>query len=462
MIGYRFNPFSRSLGEFPPEELSLLRDVCEGWFIDYKSVLPSAKDLGKHLSAFTNQFGGWLFVGVEEGKGKNLRAEAFPGIADSDVGPTLVQIREAVSAHVSPTVYFEYRVIEGPLDAIGLSAGRSIIVVGVPEGPNPPFVHSSGRIYRRIADSSEPKAETDRAVLDAMWRKSETLRTRLREFVFEPIEGHSKANAFCDVYLMEDLTLSRSEYTLDLREFRDAMTTSNPEGLSIPLENIYTTQDGFIGRHVYRNDPMLELVSLRWWRNGNVRLTIPINYIELRLHRVTEDPLLDSFIEQMGMGRKHYHRLLNLDQWLFPLWGFAVRYLNLRDKLNSKERIWGKIAFSNARLATPFVGMESYVKSVTQHGIPVVQDSIVMYPPGSEASGFAPLQFEPRQDQSSRAFGLISPLMFNGLTSLGVMFDCEFEKDFGLELLRAIERGIGKSGRVTASGSGIPLPKTAT
>ena len=90
----------------------MLRDVSEGWFVDYKVAQLSPKDFGKHLSAFANQFGGWLFVGIQEA---NLKAASFPGIPSVEVGATLVKIREGVSAHVSPTVYFDHRIIDGPL-----------------------------------------------------------------------------------------------------------------------------------------------------------------------------------------------------------------------------------------------------------------------------------------------------------------------------------------------------------
>src|SRR5260370_17712014 len=290
MLAYRYSPFTKPISEFPAEELNVLRDVTEGWFVDYKSQPISPRDFGKHLSAFANQFGGWLFVGVVEDS-KTLKAESFPGIPTKDVGGVLVRIREGVSTHVSPTVYFSHRVIDGPLNALGLPAGKSIIVVGVPEGPNPPFLHSSGRIYRRIADSPEPKAETDRAVLDAMWHKSESLRHRLQEFVLKPTDARGIENTICYVYFMEDLTMSLPEYGLDLTGFRDAVRTETPNDMSIALDNIYSTQDGFIGRHYLQaNDPLNELISLRWWRSGNVRLTIPINYINyIRFNLFLED-----------------------------------------------------------------------------------------------------------------------------------------------------------------------------
>ena len=127
MTAYRYNPCSKPLSEFPPEELNVLREVSEGWFVDYKSEAISPKDFGKHLSAFANQFGGWLFVGVKEGPQKSLKADSFPGIPTADVGATLVKIREGVSAHVSPSLYFDHCIFDGPVDAIGLQARKCII-----------------------------------------------------------------------------------------------------------------------------------------------------------------------------------------------------------------------------------------------------------------------------------------------------------------------------------------------
>jgi hypothetical protein len=444
MIGYRYSPFSKPLAEFPPEELNLLRDVTEGWFVDYKLAALSPKVFGKHLSAFANQFGGWLFVGIAEAK-DTLKAGAFTGIPTADVWAVLVQIREGVSAHVSPLFYFDHRVIDGPVDAIGLEAGKSIIVVGVPEGPNPPFVHSSGKIYRRIADSSEPKAETDRAVLDAMWRKSEDLRSRLRDFILQPTENPQAENTCCYVYLMEDLTFSLPEYRLDLQGFREAMQIEGPEGPSMILDNLYATQDGFIARHVHDNDPLLELAGLRWWRNGNARFTIPLNFVPPPSENAPiDDPLLKTFIDSMGDNRRRYHRILNLDQWSFALFALTMRYLNLRDKLGAKGRLYGKIVFSNARKATPFLGMPSYVRTLGQYGLPVVQDTVTMFPVGLDPNAFITLADEEGKTGFVRRVALIWPLALSGLKALGITFDIQNTDDFGQEFTTTLYRGAGQ------------------
>src|SRR5260370_14228163 len=113
MLTDRYNPFTQPISEFPAEDLNLLRDVTEGWFVDYKSQPISTKDFGKHISAFANQRGGWLFVGIVEDP-KSLKAGSFPGIPTMDVAGVLVRIRDDVSAHVAPTLDFDHLSIDRP------------------------------------------------------------------------------------------------------------------------------------------------------------------------------------------------------------------------------------------------------------------------------------------------------------------------------------------------------------
>jgi hypothetical protein len=445
MLAYRYNPFTKPISDFPAEELNVLRDVTEGWFVDYKSQAISPKKFGKHLSAFANQFGGWLFVGVIEDP-TSLKAGSFPGIPTAEVGGVLVRIREAVNS-LSPAVYFDHRIIDGPVAAIGLAPGQSIIVVGIPEGANPPYIHSSGSIYQRVADSSEPKALTDRAILDAMWRKSKTLRNRLREFILTPIKESNTDITCCHVFLMEDTTLSTPEYDLDRLGFHEAVSVEVQGAMSIPLDNLYSTQDGYIGRHYMSdNDPLTELVSLRWWRNGNVKFTIPINQITISSSAPINDPLLNTFVEMMGRHRDQYHWILNLDQWLLAFLTLTVRFVDIRTKLNSKAPIYGKIVFSNAKSRIPFVGMESYLSVVKRHGIPVSQDSVAMFPPG-DPNDFTLLPDYQSLERDERATRLIVPLIMGGLLSLGVTFDVDMTnlEPFGQEFAAAVSRVAGKS-----------------
>ena len=164
----QFTPFHKDLGCVQPEDLALLKHVSEGWYIEYKSKIINQPDLAKALSSFANQHGGWLLLGVTEDKNTHF-AGSFPGIPNERVQSGLESLRNAAKDTVRPSVFYETQVFKGPVDSIELAEGSSLIVVRVPEGPNTPYVHNNGRIYRRIADSSDPKPETDRATLDLLF-----------------------------------------------------------------------------------------------------------------------------------------------------------------------------------------------------------------------------------------------------------------------------------------------------
>ena len=54
-------------------------------------------NLAKHLTAFANQMGGWLFFGVKENI-ENMTAESFPGIDENDVSNLLTDRRKCAEA----------------------------------------------------------------------------------------------------------------------------------------------------------------------------------------------------------------------------------------------------------------------------------------------------------------------------------------------------------------------------
>ena len=164
---YKYTPFDKEIEDISPEDLETLRDVHEGWYVEYKSELISSRNLAKSLSAFANQYGGWLFIGISEVNESNVAGD-FPGIPDSEVTQALEILRNSSKDLLNPAVFYETRVFQGPIKNVGLQIGYSVIVVRIPQGSNTPYVHNDGRIYQRVADSSDPKPATDRSTLDFM------------------------------------------------------------------------------------------------------------------------------------------------------------------------------------------------------------------------------------------------------------------------------------------------------
>jgi len=97
-----YSPFQKDLASIAVDDLAALRRVSEGWFVEYKELLPSPGDIAKSVSAFANHHGGWLFIGVQESKDGLRTAAAFPGLDVDTVSGSVDRIRDAVRAHTDP------------------------------------------------------------------------------------------------------------------------------------------------------------------------------------------------------------------------------------------------------------------------------------------------------------------------------------------------------------------------
>ena len=178
-----YSPFDKALQRLATADLAALREVSEGWYVEYKQELSNASSMAKSISAFGNTYGGWIFYGVSEKSKEEPVAGSFPGIARADVDVALQRMRQAVASHTMPSPHFETNVLWGPCRDIGLSDDRAVVCVRVPWSVSAPHIHKSGQIYRRVADGSEPRPENDRFVLDQLWQRSNDLRKKVSKWV---------------------------------------------------------------------------------------------------------------------------------------------------------------------------------------------------------------------------------------------------------------------------------------
>ena len=108
-----YHPFADHLDEVAPEDLARLTDVHEGWYVEYKREMIGSRELAKSLSSFANQYGGWLFFGVEQDSVNNVAA-GFKGIPDTELQGALDSIRNAAKDLLNPAVFYNVRPFPGP------------------------------------------------------------------------------------------------------------------------------------------------------------------------------------------------------------------------------------------------------------------------------------------------------------------------------------------------------------
>ena len=254
MSFYNYNPFPVDIKSLKSEHLQLLKDVTEGWYVDYKEEVIPIKKLSKHLSSFSNQYGGWLFFGITESNDR--KAGTFCGISNDSVEMVLLRIREASNAHVNPAIYYEEKVIYGPEESVGLKDGFAIIAIYIPEGLNPPYVDSSGRIYRRLADQSYPVPETDRHVLDQLFEKRNKKWEMAKSFLSKRRNVSDKNTPVVYVHLMTNPYFNKFTEIIDFDSFRDVFSGKDIKlGMAMPMNSVHSVQGGFIAKQTQGNEP---------------------------------------------------------------------------------------------------------------------------------------------------------------------------------------------------------------
>lgn len=406
-----------------------LCDVAEGWYVEYKSELPSLRDLAKSLSSFANRSGGWLFLGVMENHDDNTAA-SFPGIPDQDVPTALERVRNAAKDLLQPTVLYDTRTLAGPLPATSLASGRSIIVVRIPEGASPPYVHNEGRIYIRTGDSSSPVPANDRTTVELLYRKGEE-KTSLLEARASRMPEVSKAesnNSYLHLFICSDpFEVLAHWYGGSYSDFASMMVAQ-----PLPFDNIYTSQDGFIARQARGNDRYHRTFTWEFSRKCTSFVTIPLNSVEVPplLHINLDADLGDwvhydegkAFISSLRDDSLRLSRVIDLNIALPLIGGVLARHRTVSGSVGIKGPFYVRATVENVWRTIPFIDTAEYMANVRRFGVPVVQDSDLTAPLGGWPEGFIALPEMERvpTEEDPGNFAQAIPIWLAVMQALGI------------------------------------------
>ena len=353
----------------------MLRSVNEGWFVEYKSTVIESVAIGKAMSAFANHDGGWLFLGIEE---RDNHADAFSGIPYADLELAERRLREAASRHCIPSPHYEKKFIVGPISEIDLLKDRCIVIVFVPRSHNTPHVHSSGRIYRRIDSSSEPKPETDRAVLDALWNRRKAARKRIQRFCsWRPETAVREAEAsYFHLALMADPFGDRDLWSgMGLDRFREVMSSTAAGGIA--FDSIYPCLGGAIARQIATNDPSTQIFTYRYYWDGNARVTMPLNTFVVSEHSApfhTHGTNAQAFVEAARMHGHTSFTVIDLSRILMLFGAIMTRYRHLLSEDGVEvPYIYYKISAQRVWRRLPFIDSSAFVRHIADCGVPMIE-----------------------------------------------------------------------------------------
>ena len=110
----------------------------ETFFLEYKEENITHHQLSKELCAFSNTYGGYLLLGVDDDK-RIIGCSKWTELRISDV----------IYGHISPVPHFDIKKFK-------LKNNKKLFIIKVEEGSNPPYITNSGQIFQRISSKSEP------------------------------------------------------------------------------------------------------------------------------------------------------------------------------------------------------------------------------------------------------------------------------------------------------------------
>lgn len=169
--------FEKPLEELAEADLLTLitEGVEEGILLDYKADWIDNKKLAKAVASFANTHGGHLIIGMAADKDRNV-PYSLPGIELED------GIKEKVGAicrsRISPAPVFRMKLI-----LLSALPGRCVLVIEVPESPQPPH-YVNGVIYVRNGESSGPlEALRNFFLIEKLYEKRASQEERLERLI---------------------------------------------------------------------------------------------------------------------------------------------------------------------------------------------------------------------------------------------------------------------------------------
>jgi len=164
-----YNPFGKSVDELTESDLlETLPGKRESWTFEYKGPdkISDGEGIAKSIASFANMYGGWLFIGIDADSGNEPELADIEGIA-GDEGCLTERVYQMCNSNLSPSPYVACSVVE-------LESGGAVIVVHVPQSPNPPHIlMKSGKVYVRSGDTTSPMdIVQDRQTLDRLYDRA--------------------------------------------------------------------------------------------------------------------------------------------------------------------------------------------------------------------------------------------------------------------------------------------------
>ena len=270
-------------------------DFDESFYFELKDDRVAPKKIMEEISAFSNTFGGYIFLGVSNNK-------QIEGCVEWNEQ----RIHAAIHDSITPTPSFDVKKFTVDTNVV--------YVIKIDEGSEPPYITSSGKIYERLSSGSF--AIKDSSKLSQIYNKREQLLAKMEKKVsITPVYEKSN-NIYGYIDIGFSLVASNIQVAIDTLNSADLKSIAERLKKDMPSFNlshvgnsiIYTpggvsTQKGHLPAHT---NNFLEIMA-----DGSARMRI------LLLNNDTEKSSVNMTLP-MFILRSYQETYTNVMGALFP------------------------------------------------------------------------------------------------------------------------------------------------
>ena len=320
---------------------SALKDIEESLFFEFKEDGVSNKKIAEEIAAFANTYGGYVFIGVSDDK----------SITGSD-NWNEQKITNVIHDMISPSPSFDIK-------RFRMNDNKTVWVIRVDEGEEPPYITNNGLIYERLSSSTCVIKDSNR-LFHLNSKRADQLKKIEQKISIPAIDLKMLYNSNLCGYLDVGFTLaardfglfSKRFFNIELKELNKNLDENNYTNVSRVGESIIATI-GEIGFNYSKEKPVyipagennfleimkdgsirLRILLINGKKNNSVNMAIPIylkEFYKAIYDRLFGDLLLDNFIYA-----KKYEKLSVISQF-YPV--LELDDPNLKRNLHTDEPI---------------------------------------------------------------------------------------------------------------------------
>lgn len=388
-----YNPFNKDISELDKEDINnLIGKVAEGWFVEYKSSFPSSNQKIAHsIASFANTEGGWYIVGIISEPDTNLAKEISPLDLSSNSQPK-DKIRNIVTNSINPKPFFESKLIN-------ISDNEGVLVVYIAKGEETPYVTNDGRIYERVGEGSDPIYLQNHYSLQKLFERSKEFNLQIEHFSKNPfiksldqyqdqctLEAYfyipsSYGFEFDHFYSEEFFEEIKKNFTTDVKLMEEVDAS-----MTFKFDNFYSNSSSYILRYLEPYDPLHLGLTIELFSNGNMKLILPLNEINLIDNEYIPSSYKDSdnlkeFINVLN-SQTDMQSLKIIDGFITFLIIMALfnQYCKLLRNNNFKGILKTRLKVLNCNRTILYFDDEEYINFIKVNNLPISLKSVIEIP----------------------------------------------------------------------------------